>query len=947
MPDGIYIPSVDAKDLVLACDANPEKGYSLKLPTGDWNMKKFINTLDYSLELIKLREVYYKIYRNRRFTFFDNGKEFSPFVINVTFKYAIKRFNRKYRHFYVRSGYDANDADLQDNVVIRDGMLVAIKTGQPVENPLPPEMLESFEIKEMDDGTIHYVAKTNIPTISNVKDLREKIYEEGFTVDGRHYVRYKRSSGSSRVGKCLFIEESLYPKIHEWELCGLKVNEGDPIDLAALEAYIALTTSSIIGTMEIYPHQILLIDDYESTFKDRVIVTDIENSQLRSYEDTIEITNSIWDGQSLMDVSIMPTARRTMRDEYGVPHEEEYKPGMMLLRARFFKSCCFNTNIQQFFADHDITSVEQLNGKTRAQSLEDIKLITTPSSIKYLKFGTWDAWLDNLEPTFGCVKHEKKTHFFEGHLVRTHYQLLNTLQMSQKEMDEFLVPSLEYITGLRNDPSVVRHYIHYQPDDEEFVATCQRDVAFSILGLNDNFAKTKVYYNFMRAIIKKYIDDIRNGHVMIHGNYSVLFGNAYEMLLQSIGAFTGEPHLKVGCLHSTNFAYDQTLLCSRSPHVCMGNILLAQNVADEALDKYFNLTPEIVCINSMGDNILMRLNGADFDSDSLLLSDDPLLVSVAQRNYDKFLVPTSAVSAKKTQRYYTSAQKADLDIKTSQNKIGEIINCSQELNSRLWDNVNRRKQTIEENFELYCDISKLSVLSGLCIDAAKKEFDIDFSKELKKIKKKYFPKEKGEKNRKPNFMGKVAKQKGYYDRTKNDYVFFATSMDFLQHTMNTFKIGNMREDEGQPLAKMLIDQPYDIRKCNYHQIHSISQKIDNHNGFVAKLWSSEYAAVPPEFKYQMRIDSENNIIAYLRDLNLSADTLVGLSKHADSNIGRAKHAQILNFLYASQNPAVLDLFKRGNNNGVPVLIPDPNGEYEYYGMKFRKEYPAHSTIDSI
>ncbi len=54
--------------------------------------------------------------------------------------------------------------------------------------------------------------------------------------------------------------------------------------------------------------------------------------------------------------------------------------GMLLLRARFFKSCCFNANIQQWFADNGITDVGQLNGETKAKRIEeDIKLITTPS----------------------------------------------------------------------------------------------------------------------------------------------------------------------------------------------------------------------------------------------------------------------------------------------------------------------------------------------------------------------------------------------------------------------------------------------------------------------------------------------------------------------------------------------------------------------------------------
>lgn len=936
---GVCIASVDAKDLHLANLANPEQGFTLHRADGEWNLDKFINMLDHSLDLIKMREVYFKKYRNRRFSFWKDGREYCPWVVNVTFKYSDKLFNRKHRHFYIRTGYSVTDAELVDGALVRDGILIAIKTGQPVETPLPTEMLECFVVKTMEDGTYHYEVKSNIPTMTNVKDLRENLYREGFNMDGKHFVRYKRSSGSSRVGKCLFIEESLYEPMMKWSMMGLDINQDDPVDLASLESYISLVSSSIMGTMIIQPHEILLVDDYESMFEDEVLVTDIHEGALRTRKDTVTVTNSIFDGQSLIDESIMPETTVRCRDNNGRVYNKTYKPGMVLLRNSFFKSAAFNTNLQKFFADSGITSVSQLNGKTRAKEISDIKLVVCPSSIKFLKFGTWDDWLDRLDPVFGCVKHEKTTHFFEGELVRTHYQLLNTIAISQKEMDEFMEPTLNYLRAMRDDPALVRHYIHYDPDGEEFIASCQRDVAFSILGINDKFANTKVYYNFMRDIIKKQIKDIRKGHVLVHGNYSTLFGNGYEMLLHTIGRFDGTTSLPVGCIHSKKFDYDKVILGSRSPHVCMGNLWLPINVADDNLDAYFNLTNEIVCINSIGENVLSKLNGCDFDSDTVLLTDNDLLINVASKHYDDFLVPTSEVSAKKTQRYYNSEQQADLDVKTSQNKIGEIINCSQELNSLLWENLNKYGQTLEQNFDLYCDIAQLSVMSGIAIDAAKKEFDISLDAELKKIKKKYFAHAKGEKVRKPKFMGYIAKQKGYYDGTKFDYDFFETGMDYLQRTMNRFKLDPIRENESLPLVDALVSQPFDHTKNNRHFVANLSKKIDEHNGFVARLWGPLKNELPDSFKYQARVDSEQQIIDYLRMSKISTDTVIGLLMHADRNMQKSKHAQILNYLYASQNPAVLELFKLDNGGGVPVLIPDPDGELEYFGIRFKKEKP--------
>ena len=543
-----------------------------------------------------------------------------------------------------------------------------------------------------------YALKKNA-TLSSVASLREDLYKNGFYCDGTHFVRFKRSSGSSRVGKCLFIDEKLYPAMHEYELLGLAVKDGQEIDLAALEAYIALTLSSIIDTIEIDPKSILVVDDYESVFKDRVIATRIVDDGYGTDEEEVEICNSIWDGQSLIDKSIL--------GDYA-------KYGMVLLRKQFFKSCCFNTNIQEFFKDKGITEIKQLNGFTLAKNIEEIKLITTPSSIKFVKFGTIKQWLERIDNTFGVVKHEKKTHFFETRMVQTHYQLINTLQMTKEEVLEFLKPTFDYMDKLKTDPSVLRYHIHYPENYQlsDAALSSKNDIVFRLMGLNESFTQTQWFHEFRKRSIDAFKANLRYGHVLIEGNYSTLLGNPYEMLLQSIGQFNGESYLGTGNVHSTRFGYDVDLLGSRSPHPGVGSLLVVKNKESEVIDRYFNLTDEIICINSINDNILQRLNGCDFDSDTMLITDNKMLVQVAKRNYHRFLVPTNLVESKKSKRYYTEEQQADLDIRTSVNKIGEIINLSQELQSYMWDQLNHGA-SFEDIRELYYDACKLSVMSGI------------------------------------------------------------------------------------------------------------------------------------------------------------------------------------------------------------------------------------------
>ena len=69
-------------------------GYSLYKKDGSINLAKFKNTLDYSLDSEKLRDVYLKVYRNRKFSWYPTEYEHSVRVINLTFKYSVKEFNK-------------------------------------------------------------------------------------------------------------------------------------------------------------------------------------------------------------------------------------------------------------------------------------------------------------------------------------------------------------------------------------------------------------------------------------------------------------------------------------------------------------------------------------------------------------------------------------------------------------------------------------------------------------------------------------------------------------------------------------------------------------------------------------------------------------------------------------------------------------------------------------
>lgn len=890
--------------------------YSLLNSRGEPNYKRYINTLDYSLDQIKLRELYAKVYRRSDFTRWHGGKEYTARVINVTFKYAVCEWNRYWRGSEAYIRYDVYDHDvaLDDCVCVRDGKLVAIALNAPVESPLPDYMLG--ECFAFEDGRYKLVKQPR--KLKTVAELREDLYERGFSCGDVKYRRWKRSSGSSRVGKCLFIDEQLYPRMHKWEMCGLHVEDGDPVDLAALESYISLTSSSIITTIPLEPKNILVISDWKSEFEDDVISVYEQDGRIAAKPVRQKIVNNIFDGQGLMDASMFT----------GMLEGK----GMALLRNLFFKSCCFNCNIQKWFADNGITSVEQLNGETLATDIADIKLITTPSSIKYLKFGKLKEWLNRIEPEFGVVKTDKPSHIMDGEMVQTHYQLLNTLQMTRDEVAEFLQPMFDYMTLIKMRPSVLKFHIHYAlPYTFSYDAVeTKNEVIYKLMSINEKFCATKMYADFRDDVLKSLAKHIRLGKVWVNGTYATLLGNPLEMLKHTIAKFDGKPDLPTGCVHTIRFPDGKQLLGSRSPHVSMSNVWTPRNHRLKDVDTYFNLTPEILCINSIGENILNTLSGCDFDGDAVLLTDNEVLIRAASRTQGKFRVATCDIPSVKSRRCYTPQHQADLDIKTSNNLIGDIINLSQELNTVIWDGLNNGR-TLSDISEIYNDVCILNVMSGIEIDKAKKEVLVNNARELSDLRRKYQIVEGG-RAVKPNFFASKDKGKGYYDAKKKYYKYHDTSMDYVQRrvlayrryrpkqwkdglTNEEYLASVVRQMSGAPVperyapfSSIVECEGYVKQRVNMSKVERILEDIDRTTEEMRRVSNDE--TMTPVQRAEARAALRGDLVCRIGAMPLTRNTIICLLLLVDDPAMARYSKRLLDILFAVPNRCFYHAIRR-------------------------------------
>lgn len=534
----------------------------------------------------------------------------------------------------------------------------------------------------------------------------------------------------------------------------------------------------------------------------------IQRPNIYSDEDnerTLTNKNKIWDGEGLIDNSCFL--------ENEILNEKYNDKCMLLLRGKLFKACVFRTHIQKWFDDNGISDathkVSDLNGYTQAKKISDIKFIIPYSCLKFLKFKGNDTdeiliknWITDIAgkrtlPLFGIIKADKKSKLMDGKKVFTTYQMLNTLGFNAKTAAEFLRPTIEIMSKLSSSGKAGADFVKYYLDNLFFSPTTNYDIygeelsnssdtfkifhyeeltASKLLEYDLDYYKTPHYKHIVKSLLNHIKKQVMDGRVLIDGVYATLFCNGIELLKYAIdkeydpnvknkitveidGVPKELPVLKKTEIYSKRFAANAKLLCARNPHITMGNFYLATNkeciiskrIKENVYERYFVLSDEIVCVNAIDSDIMNILNGCDFDSDTMLITNNSVMVDLLTKqritNANKFRTPFNNVKSKTITPDDISSESvflSNVDDKLSNNLIGEIVNLSQRLNSLIWmlapldvqheKYFNWRRWNAEIGNDVYVKgCCTLAVLSNIEIDSAKRSYQCNTQKELKEI----------------------------------------------------------------------------------------------------------------------------------------------------------------------------------------------------------------------
>ena len=337
-------------------------------------------------------------------------------------------------------------------------------------------------------------------------------------------------------------------------------------------------------------------------------------------------------------------------------------------RCAFLKGMVFTVDFKQFAEEiaHNYI-IKDAWGDER--DVREADVIITVSMLKL-----WNSYAGYEDYYKNCVENgyefciAKSTPHELRNVHTTNYQYLQDFRLTDKQIDELIAPTVTKIKEcLGLDWRKLILYMCGTGLDEKNVMSvepmCKAIMANPEL-IKDPYVRSKV-----SRMIQKRIRTAKIGVLDVEGDYAIIGNDPYSLLQHTFGMeITGL--LKSGeCYH--RYWYDRhvpEVIAFRAPMTSHENVCKLKVVASEEMERWYKYI-KTCCIFNSWDTTAIRLNGADYDSDSTFTTNNKVLLDSFE--YKDTLMCIQDSMAKKVP---TEADYIKSDINGFGDSIGSVTN---------------------------------------------------------------------------------------------------------------------------------------------------------------------------------------------------------------------------------------------------------------------------------
>lgn len=443
--------------------------------------------------------------------------------------------------------------------------------------------------------------------------VMESIIKNGFTYNGEEYIPYTASAGQIRLKKFVVIKKSVYDRIQNTITCGLpveEINKRGGVNTNKYLAYLALQNSAT--------------DIWEGFDIDRSIVVDDFETNVNGVVDFINYQTYNINKQVNMDVPVPHT------DGAGI---YLYKKNRMV-RLPWIKGLMVYTPYDQFLKMNSIKYpnchiVKDIYGKEWDVFKDDIQVIFTKSQFKMYKYyDSWDDYktkfkLHNCQAGY-CNEEENNPSF-----ATINYQMLQTLtDVSDAEVLELVKETSNRISKIGHDKMTMMKILGA---DKRNVNKNSFQQALELYPemLRDVYSK-----EVLKDVKKSLVKDARSGKLFLDSHYTFICPDVYGFMeWLFLGIENPQGLLKNGEVSCKLYRKSDKLDVLRSPHLYFEHAI-RNNVTNQDTNRWFATNGIYVSSHDLISKVLQF----DVDGDKALVTNDPLLIRLAERNR-KDIVP--------------------------------------------------------------------------------------------------------------------------------------------------------------------------------------------------------------------------------------------------------------------------------------------------------------------
>ncbi len=553
------------------------------------------------------------------------------------------------------------------------------------------------EIKMGESPFIHILAALNGVEVTDNMEMKSliktSITESVVVVDGMNYHFYISTSSQMKNNTAFFIREDQIEKVKMLETL---VSDGkiDTLkDVNINKDVVARLSLLHTGSYKtsVKPNVIILPDVDYSVFKN---VKVLENGELVN-KDNFEISQTAFDGCGLMSNEIAEMIQSDLAMKYTPAFVTCRMPKMAV------KGLLTNVNFQQYFEDHYTNYTETFKKVGQYFFIKDVfgdfikvdknTIIINESMAKWSKYykSINDFDSKGLEGLLECLYVSKIAKKEAKAFTNTSYQSLNAMAITPIDYYNMANPVINfYHRCLDLDKGAILELLNviqntsFENEDDNVEAKTLSD-KIAVL-LSDNYEQNiqlKWIQSRLVNMIEKKIQELMSGRVLIEGNFKVCVADPIAFMNF---AMTGQ--LISELKKSEFYVKGETgkVATMRFPIAMPQELTVESLTSNEKMDRYCNFTNEMIVINQVGIDALIK-SGCDFDGDTWQVTSNECIIN-SIIPCDRTFINVGDLEKKDNKVEYTWENRMKQNKEFAGNIIGQIAIASSSLGNKCQQN---------------------------------------------------------------------------------------------------------------------------------------------------------------------------------------------------------------------------------------------------------------------